>query len=96
MSVILVIAGIVFGTYLHEPMWFDSGPYVLKDGKEYSSMVECSIATHGTDDICVGDNPSVVYVMDQSAAQKSSGSLKYVACDYWAGCYIQDQMTMKE
>ena len=91
MSVILTIASLVFGGYLYEPMWFDSGPYVVKaEQKEYATMEECRIDTHGTNDICVGDNPSVAYVLDKSVARKASGKMEFVDCDYWAGCYIQE------
>ncbi len=91
MSVILIMLGLVFGTYTYDPMLFDSGPYVVNSQKsEYATLGECRIDTHGTGDICVGDNPSVAYVMDKSVARKYSGELNYVQCDYWAGCYIQE------
>ena len=84
-SVILIMLGLVFGTYTYDPMIFDNGPYVEK--KEYATLGECQIDTHGTDDICVGDTPSVAYVLDKSVVSKSGGELEYTTCDYWAGCY---------
>ena len=90
MSVILTIASLVFGGYLHEPMWFDSGPYVHTSSHE--SLVECLTAkagheVHMQEAICAKGE---LYVKDKNVAQKATGDLNYVECDYWAGCYIQE------
>ena len=66
MSVILVIAGLVFGAYLYQPMWFDDTPY--HHVSTHKSLAECQTAkTAGTDDVfmkeavCVGGE---LYVKD--------------------------------
>lgn len=90
MGVILTVAGLVFGGFLYQPMWFDSGPYTSTN--EYTSLSACQIDTHGTKDICVGDNPVIKYVLDKDAYKKNdSSTLNYVKCDYWAGCYTKEQ-----
>ena len=91
MGVILTVAGLVFGGFLYQPMWFDSGPYTQIDKKEFTSMAECQIDTAGTKDICVGSNPVKRYVLDKDAYQSSSAPLDYVKCDYWAGCYAMKE-----
>ena len=89
MSVILVVASLVFGGFLYQPMWFDNGPY--SSSNEYSSLAECQIDTKGTKDICSGDNPVTKYVLDKDAYQENQGStLNYVQCDFWAGCYTKE------
>ena len=50
MSSILVIAGLVFGAYLYQPMWFDDTPY--HHVSTHKSLAECQTAkTAGTDDV---------------------------------------------
>ena len=50
MSVILVVAGLVFGAYLFQPMWFDDTPY--HHVSTHKSLAECQTAkTAGTDDV---------------------------------------------
>ena len=50
MSVILVVAGLVFGAYLYQPMWFDHGPYTYVSSHE--SLADCQRAkTSGTDEV---------------------------------------------
>ena len=50
MSVILVVAGLVFGAYLYQPMWFDHGPYTHVSSHE--SLADCQRAkTSGTDEV---------------------------------------------
>jgi len=49
MSVILVVAGLVFGAYLYQPMWFDNGPYHYVSSHE--SLADCERAkTSGHDE----------------------------------------------
>ena len=57
MSVILVVAGLVFGAYLFQPMWFDDTPYHHVSSHE--SLADCERAktsghdeTYGKDLIC--------------------------------------------
>ena len=45
MSVILVVAGLVFGAYLYQPMWFDHGPYHHVSSHE--SLADCERAKSG-------------------------------------------------
>ena len=53
MSVILVIASLVFGSYLNEPEWFSHGPYV--HASSHKSLKECQLVKHGDDNsICAG------------------------------------------
>ena len=92
MSVIYGILAMTWGGYVAQPQWFDNGPYEYD--KQYETLAECKIAKHGTDDICVGEQPSdryvknniefSVYDTDHSALSKE---LEFVECDYWAGCY---------
>ena len=50
MSGMLVIAGLVFGAYLFQPMWFDDTPY--HHVSTHKSLAECQTAkTAGTDDV---------------------------------------------
>ena len=50
MSVILVTVGLVFGAYLYQPLWFDSGPYTYVSSHE--SLADCQRAkTAGTDEV---------------------------------------------
>ena len=50
MSVILVTVGLVFGAYLYQPLWFDSGPYTYVSSHE--SLADCQRAkTSGTDEV---------------------------------------------
>ncbi len=89
MGVILVVASLVFGGFLYQPMLFDNGPY--SSSNEYTSLAECQIDTKGTKDICSGDNPVTKYVLDKDAYQENQGStLNYVQCDFWAGCYTKE------
>ena len=45
MSGILIIAGLVFGAYLYQPMWFDNGPYTYVSSHE--SLADCERAKSG-------------------------------------------------
>ena len=68
MSVILVIAGLTFGTYLHQPEWFDETPYHYESS--HKTLVDCENAKrghelHGQLAICVPgitDSSSTLYV----------------------------------
>ena len=51
MSVILVTVGLVFGAYLYQPMWFNSGPYTHVSSHE--ALADCEKAKSGNPDaIC--------------------------------------------
>ena len=45
MLVILAVAGLVFGTYLYQPMLFDDGPYYYVSSHKTSA--ECQTAKAG-------------------------------------------------
>ena len=45
MSVILIVAGLVFGTYLYQPMWFDDTPY--HHVSSHKSLADCQTAKAG-------------------------------------------------
>ena len=50
MSGMLVIAGLVFGAYLFQPMWFDDTPYHHVSSHE--TLADCQRAkTSGTDEV---------------------------------------------
>ena len=42
MSVIIVTIGLVFGAYLYQPLWFDSGPYTYVSSHE--ALADCEKA----------------------------------------------------
>ena len=51
MSVILVTVCLVFGAYLYQPLWFDSGPYTYVSSHE--ALADCEKAKMGNPDaIC--------------------------------------------
>ena len=87
MQVILTSMLLVFGGYLAQPDLFDNGPYEYF--KEYDSLSECQIATHGTDDICVGEQPSKQFIKASNVNTDTTfqEKLDWVDCDYFAGCY---------
>ncbi len=87
MQVILTSMLLVFGGYLAQPDLFDNGPYEYF--KEYDSLAECQIATHGTDDICVGEQPSKQFIRADNVKTDTTfqEKLDWVDCDYFAGCY---------
>ena len=87
MQVILTSMLLVFGGYLAQPDLFDNGPYEYF--KEYDSLAECQIATHGTDDICVGEQPSKQFIKASNVNTDTTfqEKLDWVDCDYFAGCY---------
>ena len=88
MGVILSTILLTLGSYIVQPDWFDNGPYVFES--KHSSLEECQIATHGTSDICVGEQPSDRYKKSDVESKTTSTVLNFVECDYWAGCYIQE------
>ena len=87
MSGILSSILLVFGGYIVQPTWFENGPYEYY--KEYDSLEECQIATHGTDDVCVGEQPSKQFIKAFNVRTDTTfqAKLDWVECDYWAGCY---------
>jgi hypothetical protein len=87
MSVIYGILALVWGGYTAHPQMFDNGPYEFN--QKYETLAECKIAKSETD-ICVGEQPSNLYVLSEKNTPITSTELDFVECDYWAGCYIQE------
>ena len=87
MSVIYGILALVWGGYTVQPEMFDNGPYEFN--QKYETLAECKIAKSETD-ICVGEQPSNLYVLSKKNTPSVSTELDFVECDYWAGCYIQE------
>ena len=87
MSGILSSILLVFGGYIVQPTWFENGPYEYY--KEYDTLAECQIATHGTGDICVGEQPSKQFIkaLNVKTDESFKNKLEWVKCDHWAGCY---------
>ena len=87
MSVIYGILALVWGGYTVQPEMFDNGPYEYF--AEYETLAECKIATHGTNDICVGEQPSKQFIKVSNVKTDTTfqEKLDWVDCDYWAGCY---------
>jgi len=68
MSVILVTVGLVFGAYLYQPLWFDSGPYTYVSSHE--ALADCEKAKMGNPDaICA--NGELYMKKGVSKAEKS-------------------------
>ena len=87
MSVIYGILALVWGGYTAQPQMFDNGPYEFN--QKYETLAECKIAKSETD-LCVGEQPSNLYVLSEKNIPITSTELDFVECDYWAGCYIQE------
>ena len=87
MSGILTSILLVFGGYIVQPTWFENGPYEYY--KEYDTLAECQIATHGTGDICVGEQPSKQFIKAFNVKTDTAfqSKLDWIECDYWAWCY---------
>ena len=86
MSGILVIAGLVFGAYLYQPMWFDDTPY--HHVSSHKSLAECQTAkTAGTDDVfmkeavCAGGE---LYVKDGVSKTEKSDSTDTTMKSHWS------------
>jgi hypothetical protein len=78
----------VFSSYLVMPSWFDSGSY--SQYSTHSTLEECQLVKHGMDAVCVGDSPSHLYINDEAAVvEESKKEIKFIKCDYWAGCFTQ-------
>ena len=91
MQVILTSMLLVLGGYVVQPVidsdFFDNGTFEYY--KEYDTLKECQIATHGTGDICVGEQPSkqFIKVLNVKTDESFKNKLEWVKCDHWAGCY---------
>ena len=91
MQVILTSMLLVLGGYVVQPVidsdFFDNGPFEYY--KEYDTLAECQIATHGTGDICVGEQPSKQFIkaLNVKTDESFKNKLEWVKCDHWAGCY---------
>ena len=86
MSGMLIIAGLVFGAYLYQPMWFDDTPY--HHVSSHKSLAECQTAkTAGTDDVfmkeavCAGGE---LYVKDGVSKTEKSDSTDTTMKSHWS------------
>lgn len=80
----------VFTSYLVNPSWFDHGSYSLTS--THSTLEECQLVKHGMDAVCTtGDSPSHLYVNEDldNFEFSTEKEIKFVECDYWAGCITQ-------
>ena len=93
MIVLVTLALTTFSSYLVMPSWFDHGSY--SQYSTHSTLEECQLVKHGTDAICVGDSPSYLYVNDETedVPEDFNKPMKFVECDYWAGCYFHRPVT---
>ena len=83
MSVILVVAGLVFGAYLYQPMWFDDTPY--HHVSSYETLAECQIAKRGHEEhfqeaVCAKGE---LYVKDGVSKTEKSGSTDTTMNPHW-------------
>lgn len=84
----IILSGFfVIGSYIFQPQWFNNGPYEFV--QEHKSLAECQVASHGTEDICAGGKQYTLAFERETS--NNSAPLDFVECDYWAGCYIQEE-----
>ena len=88
MEVLIAIVSAVFSSYTVSPDLYSHGPYEYE--AEYSSVEECQIDSYGVDAICTTEAPYQMYVLSNRTINHSGKALEYVDCDYWAGCYTQE------
>ena len=84
MSVILVVAGLVFGAYLYQPMWFDHGPYTHVSSHE--SLEDCQKAKRGHEEhfqeaVCAKGE---LYVKDGVGKTEKSESTDTTMKSHWS------------
>mgnify|MGYP003656911975 CR=1 FL=1 len=100
MIVIATLLFTTFSSYLVNPQWFDHGSY--SQTSTHSTLEECQLVKHGMDAICVegglsptGESPFDLHVNDEAedVPEDFSKPTKFVACDYWAGCYSHRPVT---
>jgi hypothetical protein len=97
MTVLATLVFTTFSSYLVNPQWFDHGSY--SQYSTHSTLEECQLAKYGTDAICVGDSPFqwwyTLYVNDEAedVPEDFSQPMKFIECDYWAGCYSHRPVT---
>ena len=76
-------------SYIVAPDLYSHGPYEF--ASEYSSVEACQIDSHGTGSICTTEAPYQMYTLaDPIPKNHSTADLIYLSCDYWAGCYTQE------
>ena len=76
------------GSYIVAPDLYSHGPYEFET--QYNSLEECQIDSHGTGSICTTEAPYQLYIKSDKPMNHSTKPLEYVNCDYWAGCYRQE------
>ena len=79
MSVILITVGLVFGAYLYQPLWFDSGPFTYVSSHE--ALADCEKAKMGNPDaICANGE---LYVKDGVSETEKSDSTDTTMKSHW-------------
>jgi len=79
MSVILVTVGLVFGAYLYQPLWFDSGPYTYVSSHE--ALADCEKAKMGNPDaICANGE---LYMKKGVSKAEKSDSIDTTMKSHW-------------
>ena len=86
MSGMLVIAGLVFGAYLFQPMWFDDTPYHHVSSHE--SLADCQRAkTSGTDEVFMQETLCAngeLYGKDGASKIEKSDSTDTTMKSHWS------------
>ena len=67
---------------------FEDDPYAFSQNHE--TVEACTIAIHGTDDICTtGEGSIAQYVVERGTqTQENTGPLEWVECSHWLGCFL--------
>lgn len=90
MLVIISILGALFSSYVVSPDLYSHGPYEFT--AEFSSLEACQIDSYGTGSICTTEAPYQMYTVTEPIPRNpNSSDLIYLSCDYWAGCYTQEE-----
>jgi|TARA_R110002110_G_C13188300_1_gene694248 hypothetical protein len=77
------------GSYIVAPDLYSHEAYEYTE--VYNSLEACQIDSHGTGSICTTEAPYQKYVVaDPIPTSSSTAELIFIPCDYWAGCYTQE------
>ena len=89
MSVILVVAGLVFGAYLYQPMWFDHGSYTYVSSHE--SLADCQRAkTSGTQETLCANGE---LYMKEGSVSKTEKNVEIVEVNDFVFTIDKDEST---
>ena len=88
MSVILITVGLVFGAYLYQPLWFDSGPYTHVSS--YEALADCEKAKMGNPDaICANGE----LYMKEGSVSKTEKNVETVEVNDFVFTIDKDEST---